>query len=176
MSTEDTQLDKELNRLYELAFHVVPTDGESGAEKAFDTIKNILEKECKVVSESKPSLINLLYPMIKPIDSRNHKHNTGYFAWIKFEAESDAIESINKEIEVMDSILRFMIIKSEKDTNIKTEEIAKFLSGDKEEPKKKVKKEDQTEDKEEIDKKEELNKEADTKEVDKAIDELVEVK
>ena len=40
MSTEDTQLDKELNRLYELAFHVVPTEGDSGAEKVFDTLKN----------------------------------------------------------------------------------------------------------------------------------------
>lgn len=182
MSEKDTNIDNELIRLYELAFHVVPTEGEDGANKVFEEIKKIVESKGKVVSESNPSLIKLQYTMVKSIDSKNHKHNTAYFAWIKFEAESLEIESIEEELSSMESVLRYMIVKSEKETDIQTSEVANFLSGDKkkgkgdsdksEDDSKEDSDGEENEEKEEGEDKSEDDSKED--EIDEAIDELVE--
>lgn len=175
MSETDTNIDNELIRLYELAFHVVPTEGEDGANKVFEEIKKIVEKKGKIVSESNPSLLKLQYTMVKSIDSKNHKHNTAYFAWIKFEAESAEIEVIEEELSHIESILRYMIVKSEKETDIQTSEVANILSGDKKKGKDESENEEEKEssDSEEVESPTDSDNESKEDEIDEAIDELV---
>lgn len=192
MSEKDTidLEDKELVRLYELAFNVIPTVGDDGASKEFDAILKIIEKEAKkVVSSSKPALTKLLYTMAKSIDSKKQKYNTAYFSWIKFEAESEKIEVITEKLDVLENVLRYMIVKTEKDTNTQSEEVARMISGDtsdeseedskdvkkvKKEVKKEVKKDDSEEAKAKAKAVEAEQEEKEKKEkVDKAIDELV---
>jgi len=193
MSEENTQIDTELNRLYELSFNLIPTEGEDGSIKDFDTIKKLIEKKGKLVSESKPASIKLAYTMSKTVDSKKSSYNNAYFAWIKFESQSEDIAHLKEELDLNNALLRYTIFKTEKDTNIQAEDVAKFLNkedSDSEESSyanKKAKKDKDTEEKvvekkkkeekaeEEKEEKEVKEKDEDKKEaaVDKAIDELV---
>lgn len=179
MSEKEQTLDKELNRLYELAFHIIPSLGEDGANAKFEEVKKLVEsKATKVVSESAPALLKLKYTISKTVESRKQKNNTAYFAWIKFEALSDEIENLKEELDLKAEIMRYMIVKTERDTNISSEEVARFLSGSsaKSDTPEEVDGDDDSKEKEEVES-DESNEEEVTEstedEIDEAIDELV---
>jgi ribosomal protein S6 len=182
MSKEEN-LDNEGITTYELAFHILPTVGDDGVNKVFEDLKGLVTKTGgKEISSSAPALLKLKYVMTKNVDSKKQKHDSAYFSWIKFEAMPDSILTLKSDLDHSTEILRYMIVKSEKDSNIKAEEVADMLSvKDMEEgsEKKHVRKEVvKKEDDGEIETKpeEESDKKSDEEKVDKAIDDLVENK
>lgn len=175
MLKNEKDLDIDKITLYELALNIIPTVGDDGAIKTFEKVKGIIEKvKIENITVSEPALLPLKYTMSKTVDSKKQKYNQAYFGWIKFDADPSELESLKEKLDHNNELLRYMIVKSEKETTISAQEVSETLSGKKEE--KKVA-EDVKEEipvvEEEIDEGEidvEISSQA---EVDKAIDDLV---
>lgn len=120
--------------LYELGFHFVPTIAEEDLEKEVDTIKSLIKtNNGEVVLESKPVFLKLAYTIVKNLDSKNYKYDTSFFGWIKFNADGSDVKEIQSELDLSNSIIRYMIVKTTKEANIKSEDVASFLNDDEKE-------------------------------------------
>lgn len=132
MSQEENTLDINETKLYELAFNIIPTINDAEVKEVFDGIKVAISAIGKVFSSSEPAHIPLAYVMEKSIDTKKQKYNTAYFSWIKFEATPDVIDQFQKDLDLNKSVLRYMVIKSDKDSTISSQELAQVLRGDEE--------------------------------------------
>lgn len=153
------------SEVYEVGYLLIPTVAEDKVLGEVSKIKDFIDKnKGAVISEGNPEMRNLAYPMVKKIATKNQKFNNAYFGWIKFETESDKINEIKAEVEKLENILRFLVIKTiRENTMISVPKAGKF-SFDKEDGE--VAEENNTEDTKE-------DSEADEKELDETIDELV---
>lgn len=178
MSDKDKKI--ESTQVYELGFHLVPTLGDDTVGKAFDEVKNLIEKVGgNVVSQSEPALLNLEYTMEKTVDSVKSKYNTAYFSWIIFVGGD--VEKLSESLEYNKNVLRHLLIKTEQKDSISSQEVAKIVNGEeentveiKESVEEEVEKISEEEKSEETDESLEKSKEQDeASKVDEAIDELV---
>jgi ribosomal protein S6 len=180
-------------KLYELGFHIISTVAEDKVADAFSNVTGIINKNNgTVVKSAEPKAIKLAYTITKKIGAANERFNTAYFAWIKFEASSEDVESLKAEIDSNENILRYIIVKTvdddehstaklvgEEDTEegleeaeeseMDSEEVIDTSSNDEEA------KDEKTE-VEESDDSEDKKSEESKDEIDEAIDELVEEK
>lgn len=168
MTNEDLTQKNEISKVYEVGYLLLPILDEDGVLKEVSKIKDIIDKNKGMfLSEGIPQVKTLTYPMTKTISSKNQKFDTAHFGWIKFEMDSDNINSIKEELDKLENLLRFLLIKTVKESvAVNKGKVGKF-SFDKE----KTTKDEKVEDKE--DKKEEKVSKKDDKELDETIDELV---
>jgi ribosomal protein S6 len=132
MSQEENTVDINETKLYELAFNIIPTISDAEVKDVFGGIKDMVSKIGKVVASSEPAHIPLAYVMEKSIDTKKQKYNTAYFSWIKFEATPEVIDQFQKDLDLNKAILRYMVIKSDKESTISAQELAQVLRGDEE--------------------------------------------
>lgn len=93
---------------YELAFHLLPSFSEAGAEEKRREIEELISKEGGMVSHYKEiKKMKLAYPI-----KRERFSNFGY---IEFFAPRSTIEKINKNLLLNENILRYLIIKKEEE-------------------------------------------------------------
>lgn len=108
-------------KIYELGYHVLPNLSEDEVAKVVSGIKDTLSKmEASVISEQFPQMMTLAYELTKEIENKNRKFNTAYFGWIKFEVETSNIESFKTEMDKNLNILRFIIIKTVRESTLAT--------------------------------------------------------
>jgi ribosomal protein S6 len=172
-------------KLYELGFNLVPTITEDNLDTEYAAVKTTLEKAgATLATESKPAMINLAYTMVRTVESKKQKYDKAYFGWVKFNAEVETVEKVKAELDLNESVLRFMITKATAEGDVSSEEVARMTDrSEEEEPEKRGDRrprevvKEKKEVKEVKDVKEEVKVEekpkTDIKEVDKAIDELV---
>jgi ribosomal protein S6 len=149
-------------QVYELGFHILPMVAEEKLEQEVTNIKALIEKNGGffIGEESFPKMMDLAYSMEKAIDNKKSDFNTAYFGWVKFETNPTSIEKIKENLDLNESILRFLLIKSVRESKMISRKPTVLARPYPEKPVvKDVKKEP-----------EELISEA---QVDKAIDELV---
>lgn len=104
-------LDDERNA-YELAFHILPTVAEGEVPGVFDSIKALITKDKgEIFDEEAPERFELAYEIVKHMEGKNRKFTSAYFAWIRFNAESDAIARILEEVSSRPDVLRHLMIK-----------------------------------------------------------------
>lgn len=131
--TENTQATSETSKFYELSFHIVSSIPEDQVTGVYEAIKKgVTSAAGEISAESEPTLIDLAYEMDKVIDSKHTKYKTANFAWMKFVAEPEAIEVIKEEIDGMNDVLRYFVVKSEEETNLTSAEVADMLSDEEE--------------------------------------------
>lgn len=107
------------NRIYELAYLFVPTLEETQAMSRFNELKTMLgEKGAEMISEDIPRLIDLAYEMNRTIENKKTWFDTGYFGWIKFDISPEVISSIDEKLMRDETIIRFMIIKTVKESTV----------------------------------------------------------
>ena len=148
-------------RVYEIGFHIAPIVGDEAVAHEVSGIKALLEKaKAEVVSEDFPRLRALSYPLSKKIKGAKKIFDECYFGWVKFEVNPEAIKEIEKEVEKLENVVRYLIIKTVKENTLYG---AKFAAKER----MSFKKPDVA------DKKEEPKGEVDVVEVDKAIDDLI---
>lgn len=180
MAKKETHMTEDA-KLYELGFHIIPTAGEEKAAEAFSVITNIIsENNGEVVKSAEPKAMKLAYPIIKKVSGKNSRFNESFFAWIKFTAGSQDIESIKELVDANESILRYIIVKTVDDDEHSTSKLVQEEASEEteleevsEEPK------NESEDKEiayESSDDDSNDSEDESDEIDKAIDELVEEK
>jgi ribosomal protein S6 len=109
----DEPIDK---NIYEIGFHVIPTVTVENVGAEFSKIKSIIENNGgNFLSEDFPKMRPLAYKMTKAGRGNKQKFDRAYFSWIKFEAEPEKVLEIKKAVDNLETILRFLIIKTIKE-------------------------------------------------------------
>ncbi len=115
--------------VYEVGFHLVSSIPEEQVGKEVEAIKAVItDAGGTIVSEEAPRLIDLAYEMVKVTEATRRRYTTAYFGWVKFDVDADKVAAINKGIEVLPSMLRFILIKTTRDNTLygaKLAEVAK---------------------------------------------------
>lgn len=101
-------------RKYELAFHLLPTLSDAGQKKAYEAIQAIVLKHKGLVfDEATPELMDLAYPMHAIIKNKRTQFDRGYFGWLRFDVAPTETDSLIREIESQDEVLRVLCISIE---------------------------------------------------------------
>ncbi len=109
-------------RVYEIGYHILSSVDEGNIENERDALVAIITKfNGIVISEEIPALIDLAYKMDKVIDNKRQIYSQAYFGWIKFDLNPESIIELEKEIEGLKSILRFILIKTVRENTIVSE-------------------------------------------------------
>jgi ribosomal protein S6 len=155
---EAVTLEDELT-LYELGYLVLSTVKEEELEKETAQLKSVIEKNrgLFIGEEGMPKIMKLAYKMVKIIGNKKTRFDSAYFGWVKFEASADSVLKINEEVKKLENVLRFILIKTVRESKFMTQRRPMAIKSKKETPKDEVKEE----------------KPISKVEVDKAIDELV---
>ncbi len=107
------------NRIYEIGFHLVSSIPEEKLSAEVTIIKDVLEKNGAVfISEEFPKLRPLSYMMTKVIGPRHLRFDTAYFGWVKFEMDPASIDTAKKILERNDNVLRFLIVKTVRESTL----------------------------------------------------------
>src|SRR5579863_8753490 len=100
-------------RVYEVGYHIIPTIKETELDGTVSAIRAQIEKiGGSFVTEGAPALMKLAYAMPAREGNKNIEHDRGYFGWIKFEAESSAINDLDEALKKDPNILRFIVFRT----------------------------------------------------------------
>ncbi len=117
--TEKEIKDDVENRIYELGYHLVSSIAEEQLPAEVSVIKALLEKNGAIfISEDSPKLKHLAYTMTKVVGPKHLKFDTAYFGWMKFEMAPENIEAIKKTLERSEHVLRFIFIKTVRESTL----------------------------------------------------------
>jgi ribosomal protein S6 len=120
MADENEENDDEL-KVYELGFHIVPSVSMENVGVEFTKVKSILEKEGGTfITEEFPRIRPLAYKISKTVRAVKNTYDKAYFGWIKFQVPAEKIPEIKKAMDANDSVLRFIIIKTVKESTLFT--------------------------------------------------------
>ena len=117
--TEKDNSDQADNRIYEIGFHIVSSIPEEKGSVEITVIKDVLEKNGAIfISEDLPKLRSLSYQMTKTVGAKHLKFDTAYFGSVKFEMSPENIDTIKKALELSETILRFLIVKTVRESTL----------------------------------------------------------
>jgi len=91
-------------RKYELSFWLTSNLNESEAEAVFNEIT-------KKIESLGGQIINTQIPQLKPLSYKIKKETNGYFGFIYFSGGENKLSDLQKETQLNDKILRFIIIR-----------------------------------------------------------------
>ncbi len=112
-------------KIYELGYHFLPTLSEDEVAKAVTALKDQLSGlEATTIAEAHPALMTLAYEIGKDIENKRRMFATAYFGWIKFEVATEAIEGFKELMEKNANILRFIIVKTVRESTLAVPKIA----------------------------------------------------
>lgn len=104
-------------QLYEIGYLVVPTVAEEQLPGVVEDIHKILkDNQAEVTFEGAPVLRQLAYEIAKVSVGKRHKFDTAYFGFVVFKTTPDMAPAINKALENIEKILRFILIKTDEET------------------------------------------------------------
>jgi len=108
--------DKKPERAYELAYSVSSRVSEDKLGDVVMRLKNILEKQGVFVTfDEFPRFRQLAYALTKSLGGKNEKYSNAYFGWMRFETNATALAEINAGFERDADIVRFLIVKTDRD-------------------------------------------------------------
>lgn len=109
-------------RIYELAFHFVPTLSEDEVAVQFSHLKSTIEKKGgQFIAEESPRMIDLAYEISKTVKAVKKRYTSAYFGWVKFEIDPEVLADIEKEAKASDIILRYLLISTVRENTVYTE-------------------------------------------------------
>lgn len=108
-------------RVYEIGYLLIPTIKEEDIDTHVDALrKMITEKGGLPISEGRPELIELAYPMQKDIENKRHTYTKGFFGWVKFDISPEQTMILKKEMDLFKGMIRFLLISTvREDTRVK---------------------------------------------------------
>lgn len=108
-----------LPRIYEIGYHVVPTVLEEDVPTEINAIRDLVEDiGGMIVMDENPKLIRLAYPMTRAVGHKKNIFDSAYFGWIKFQADPEKISELKSGLENNEKILRFIIIKTVRESTL----------------------------------------------------------
>ncbi len=118
-TTEEKITEENELTVYELGYHLLPTIVDDETAKEVVEIKSVLEKQGAVfIAEEAPKTTTLAYTIVRTEGGKRHKFNSAYFGWVKFEMSAENISEIEKTFRANENILRFILIKTVKESTL----------------------------------------------------------
>lgn len=115
----------ENKKIYELGYNILPTVSEEDVAKTVGAFKDALAKMgAEMIVDQYPQMINLAYEMVKEIENKNRKFKNAFFGWMKFELAASELEAFKTLVEKNANILRFLIIKTVRESTLAVPKIA----------------------------------------------------
>ncbi|KKT18290.1 MAG: hypothetical protein UW02_C0033G0012 [Candidatus Nomurabacteria bacterium GW2011_GWB1_43_7] len=107
------------SRVYELGYLLVPSISEEDLPVVYGNLRELVMSLGGVgISDEVPKMITLAYAMSKVIANVRNKFNTAYFGWTKFTMDSDKVSELKKKLDLNPNFIRFLIIKTVKESTI----------------------------------------------------------
>lgn len=102
--------------VYEIGYHLLPTLSEEDVTAATQGIMDLLKTEgADFVGERFPSKIDLAYTIAKRVNGKLTNFDSAYFGWVAFEMSREAIARIKTALDGNVSVLRFLIVVTDRD-------------------------------------------------------------
>lgn len=115
-------------KVYELGYLLVPSIPPEDVSVNYGNIKElVLSSGGEIISDEMPKSIVLAYAMTKVISNIRSKFNTAYFGWTKFTIEPEKVLEIKKKLDLDQTIVRFLMLKTVKENTIAAK---RFMRGD----------------------------------------------
>ena len=109
------------SRIYEVSFIFDNKLDEGTALEKGNAIKqSIATLGGSFISEETPYMRELAYEMIRVVKNVNVRFNEGYFGWIKFEAPSEKVASLEKTLKEDEEVVRYLIVKTVSENTVYT--------------------------------------------------------
>ncbi len=109
------------SRIYEVSFIFDNKLDEGAALEKGNAIKqSIATLGGSFISEEAPYMRELAYEMIRVQNNVNIRFNEGYFGWIKFEAPTTDVKSLEKMLKDDEQVVRFLVVKTVKENTVYT--------------------------------------------------------
>jgi ribosomal protein S6 len=108
--SENTNTDRQ--SVYEIGYLLVSSIPEEKIPAEVDTLKKIItDAGASIIAEGEPHSEQLAYTMRKKnVSGSYEKYDEAFFGWVKFDLDSGKIEAVKKQIEVLPSVLRMLLI------------------------------------------------------------------
>lgn len=112
--TKKTEAAEErISRVYEAGYLIVPTVKEDEVDGVVNAIRSEVEKVGgSFIAEGAPALMKLAYTMEKREGEKYAQFDRAYFGWLKFEAGTDAAQTLTESLQGNTSILRSIVFKT----------------------------------------------------------------
>lgn len=102
--------------VYEVGYHLLPTLSEEGVVAEVEKITNALkEAKADFVGERFPAKMGLAYPITKKIDDKKMRFDSAYFGWVAFEIVKTELAAIQSAFFGNPAILRYLIVKTDRE-------------------------------------------------------------
>ena len=117
MAENDSADERDIEQhIYEFGFHLVSSLSEEEVLPEFSQLKRAIEEHGGVsISEEYPHKQALAYSISRRTTGKTEVFDSSYFGWIKFEMTSPSIIAFKKAIDENGSVLRFIIVHSERE-------------------------------------------------------------
>ncbi|TSC68062.1 MAG: Uncharacterized protein G01um101472_179 [Parcubacteria group bacterium Gr01-1014_72] len=114
-------------RVYEIGYHLLSSIPEERVPAEVGAVKEILEKtNALLLAEEFPKLRQLTYMIRKRIADKYQRFTSAYFGWVKFECDAAAAQGIKEALAKLTSMLRFIIVKTVRESTLSTPRFAPF--------------------------------------------------
>lgn len=119
-------MEETLNKkIYELGYHVMPNLSEEELAKVVEAIKaNLSKMGAEFIADQYPQAMTLSYDIVKEIDNKNRKFGNSFFGWVKFALEPSLFEDVKTSMDKNANILRYIIIKTVRESTLATLKVA----------------------------------------------------
>jgi ribosomal protein S6 len=105
-------------QVYEVGYLILPSLAEEKLSTVVEKIKAAFERAGgKELDGEAPFLQDLAYTMSKTVGASRYVVNEAYLGWVKFELEPSKALEVKAELEKIDELLRFLLIKAPKETS-----------------------------------------------------------
>ncbi len=115
LETEGMDADHAETRVYELGFHIDSDLPAEEAKKTYQSIRAKIAAEGSVVAEGEPQKIQLAYTISRSETAGRRDFDTSFFAWVAYEANGAAHESITEAAREESRIFRFIDLRTTKE-------------------------------------------------------------
>lgn len=113
------------DRVYEISYILDDKLSEQEAVSKAESIKSaIATLGGSFIGEESPYLRELAYEMIRVQNNTNIRFNSGYFGWIKWSGEGQAIKKLDHDLGLDETVVRFLIVKTVKENTVFTKRVA----------------------------------------------------
>ena len=121
-------------RVYEVGYLLLSSIPEEKVPDEVSRIKASIESRGgTIISGENPELRTLAYTMEKHIGTRNERFTSAYFGFVAFEITAAEAVVVKKEIDSLESVLRFLMIKTTREIALAPKKMVKEIEKGEEE-------------------------------------------
>ncbi|MEK7115718.1 MAG: 30S ribosomal protein S6 [Patescibacteria group bacterium] len=105
--------------VYEIGYLATPSIVQDKIHEVSEKINDLIKKAGgTVITDEAPKLRELAYPMEKIVAHKKEIFSSAYFGWVKFEIDREKINSLAKEVEREENIIRYLLISTVRENTI----------------------------------------------------------